>query len=73
MEKIIEKILEIKGNTGVFSCKIKQEKKIWEFLEWKRNHPGDTQRWWMEQAGETDPDTGEAEIAEWEGKELSRD
>lgn len=27
----------------------------------------------MEQAGETDPDTGEAEITEWEGKELSRD
>lgn len=31
MEKIIEKILEIKGNPGVFSCKIRQEKKSENF------------------------------------------
>lgn len=55
MEKIIEKILEIKGNPGVFSCKIRQEKKIWEFLEWKRNHPGDMHRddGWSKQERQT--------------------
>lgn len=67
MEKIMEAILEIKGNTN-FLVKLDKGKNL-RILEWKRN----TQRWWVEQAGETDPDTGEAEITEWEGKELPRD
>lgn len=38
MEKIIEKILEIKGNTGAFSCKIRQVKKNLRIFRVKKKH-----------------------------------